>query len=293
MQDFRMETFLAVCRNMNFTKAAKELNITQPAVSQHIHYLEQHYGAPLFSYKGKKITLTAAGEILKNSALTIKHDEFHMRQRIAQTINGARSYSFGATLTAAEYITAENLCRFICAHPDSHIQMLVGNTKELLKKLDTGELDFAIVEGDFPKIEYDYFLYSTEEYVAAAAPEKAALYCGCPVSSLLSECLLIREAGSGTREILEQFLKSQGLSTSDFSNIYEIGNINVLKQILITGHGVSFMYRAAVKQEEADGRLKVISLKDFRLTHEIMFIFRKNSIFKKDYETIFRELKGE
>lgn len=293
MQDFRMETFLAVCRNMNFTKTAKELNITQPAVSQHIHYLEQHYGVPLFSHKGKKIILTEAGEILKNSALTMKHDEFHMKQRMEQTINGTRSYSFGATLTVAEYMTAENLCRFISTHPDSHIQMLVGNTKELLRKLDTGELDFAIVEGDFPKIEYDYFLYSTEEYVAAAAPEKARLYHGRPVNSLLPEFLLVREEGSGTREILEQYLKNHGLSLADFSNLNEIGNINVLKRIITAGQGISFLYRAAIKQEEADGKLEVIELKDFKLTHEIMFIFRKDSIFKEDYEKIFYELKTQ
>lgn len=63
MMDFKIDTFLAVCRHMNFTKAAKTLNITQPAVSQHIHYLEDYYGVKLFTYEGKKMHLTDAGII--------------------------------------------------------------------------------------------------------------------------------------------------------------------------------------------------------------------------------------
>lgn len=65
MLDFRVETFLAVCRHMNFTKAARELNITQPAVSHHMHYLEQAYGTALFQHNGKRLQLTEAGEILR------------------------------------------------------------------------------------------------------------------------------------------------------------------------------------------------------------------------------------
>ena len=94
MQDFRMETFLAVCRTMNYTRAAKELGLTQPAVSQHIRYLEKVYGVELFVQNGKKIALTAAGEILRNAVLTMKHDEIHMKKRMQQAAGGEREYFF-------------------------------------------------------------------------------------------------------------------------------------------------------------------------------------------------------
>lgn len=71
MLDFRVETFLAVCRHMNFTKAARELNITQPAVSHHMHYLEQAYGTALFQHNGKRLQLTEAGEILRRTLMTM------------------------------------------------------------------------------------------------------------------------------------------------------------------------------------------------------------------------------
>lgn len=158
MLDFRVETFLAVCRHMNFTKAARELNITQPAVSHHMHYLEQAYGTALFQHNGKRLQLTEAGEILRRTLMTMKHDEQHLQKRMQQVASGTRDYSFGATLSVAEFMINEALGRFLRLHPDSHIQMQVADTKVLLSKLDSGELDFAVVEGDFPKAEYDFFV---------------------------------------------------------------------------------------------------------------------------------------
>lgn len=75
---------MAVCRHMNFTAAAKELNLTQPAVSQHIHFLEKEYGQPLFSYEKKKLSLTKAGEFLLQTATTQKSDEERIRQQMRE-----------------------------------------------------------------------------------------------------------------------------------------------------------------------------------------------------------------
>ena len=292
MLDFRVETFLAVCRHMNFTKAARELSITQPAVSHHIRYLEQVYGAALFRHNGKRLQLTEAGEILRRTLLTMKHDEQHLQKRMQQAATGTRDYSFGATLSVAEFILNEALGRFLHLHPDSRIRMQVADTKVLLSKLDSGELDFAVVEGDFPKAEYDFFVFGTEEYVAAAAPDKAARYRGRQLTQLLGEPLLLREEGSGTRVILEYYLKERGLAAADFARTVEIGNIGAIKTLLKSGYGVSFLYRAAIRPEEAAGTLGVIELSDFQLRHDIMFLFPKNSNFRADYTTIFQELRA-
>lgn len=193
MLDFRVETFLAVCRHMNFTKAARELNITQPAVSHHMHYLEQAYGTALFQHNGKRLQLTEAGEILRRTLMTMKHDEQHLQKRMQQAASARATIRSGATLSVAEFMINEALGRFLRLHPDSHIQMQVADTKVLLSKLDSGELDFAVVEGDFPKAEYDFFVFGTEEYVAAGDPEKAARYRGHPLTDLLaSRCCCAR-----------------------------------------------------------------------------------------------------
>ena len=84
MLDFRMETFLKVCEYMNFTHAAHDLNLTQPAVSQHIKYLEKEYDAPLFARDKKKLTLTPAGEILRSALETMRNDENTMKIRMKE-----------------------------------------------------------------------------------------------------------------------------------------------------------------------------------------------------------------
>ena len=85
MQDFRMNTFLAVCQYMNYTHAADVLHITQPAVSQHIRYLEKEYGVQLFIQEGKKIRLSEAGELLLDAAQTFRHNEINLKSKMMRT----------------------------------------------------------------------------------------------------------------------------------------------------------------------------------------------------------------
>lgn len=285
MQDFRMETFLTVCKYLNYTKAAQELNLTQPAVSQHIRYLENFYQVQLFYHTGKKVELTRAGELLRNSALTFKHDEIYLTRILQDTAKNTRNFAFGATLSVAEFMLPPDLERLIGAYPQSHIRMEVANTRELLSKLDAGELDFAVVEGEFPREEYEFLLYRKEPYVPVASRKKAEYYRNQPFRELLSERLILREPGSGTREILEQELRRRGMTTDDFLQITELGNIGAIQAMLRADLGISFFYQATLTERET--QLVPIALKDFSLEHEVMFIFRKNSSFRKDYEEIY------
>ena len=243
MQDFRMETFLTVCKYLNYTKAAQELNLTQPAVSQHIRYLENFYQVQLFYHAGKKVELTRAGELLRNSALTFKHDEIYLMRMLQDTAKNTRNFAFGATLSVAEFMLPPDLERLICAYPQSHIRMEVGNTRELLSKLDAGELDFAVVEGEFPREEYEFLLYRKEPYVPVASRKKAEQYRNAEFRELLSERLILREPGSGTREILERELRRRGMTTDDFSQITELGNIGAIQAMLRANLGISFFYQ--------------------------------------------------
>lgn len=158
MLDFRVETFLAVCQTMNFTRAAEQLHITQPAVSQHIHALEEQYGTKLFRSQGKQLQLTESGRLFFRTAAAMHHDDLRLRETIHQE-NTRRRLRFGATLTIGEYIMPAPLLRLLEREPDIQLYMLTANTQELLKLLDQGELDFAIVEGYFDKQAYDSLVY--------------------------------------------------------------------------------------------------------------------------------------
>ena len=290
MIDFRIDTFITVCKYMNFTKAASDLNITQPAVSQHIQYLERAYNTKLFLQSGKKISLTESGKVLLDAAVTMKHDEQHLRNIIESEKDRKKSLKFGVTLSVGEFFIPYQIASYIKQNSPMSVRLFVSNTKELLQELNDGKIDFAIVEGYFPKNEYDYELYRTEPFIAVCAKDHVFAKPPTVIEDLLSETILIREQGSGNLEILKRSLEGKNLSLEDFASIMEINDIKMIKALTEKDCGITFLYEATVKQELEEGILKKIPLENFSITHDIMFIWRKNSIFSQYYRQLYHEI---
>lgn len=288
MLDFRIDSFLAVCKHMNFTKAAKELNLTQPAVSQHIHYLEQLYHTHLFAYEGKKMFLTEVGKILYQAATTMKYDAHYLQKFIIEHDHYQRNLTFGATRTIGEFMLPEHLASFMETCPKSKISMQIGNTRDLLRKLDEGEIDFAFIEGFFSKSDYDSITYQKENFIAVCAPgfikKEKAVY---KIEDLLPYPLLVREAGSGSRELLQRSLEEKNLELRDFANIIEIGSISTLKKLVERSLGITFLFEAAVQEELQAGIFQKLHIKGIIESRDMAFVWRKNSIFSDEYQEIF------
>lgn len=287
MLDFRMETFLAVCQCMNFTRASEKLNITQPAVSQHIRFLEKHYNTKLFRYEGKKLCLTGAGEILRNASLTMMHDEISLQSEMMKS-EEVEAIRFGATRTVGDALMGNILEKYLRRYPDADIHMLVDNTQGLLKRLDNGEIDFALVEGFFKKSEYDFRKFSEENFIAVCSPGYQFKKTPDKIENIFQERLLMREEGSGTREVLERWLDSHNLSAADFNKVMEVGSLHTIKELTKAGCGITFLYEAAVREELKTGTLMRIPLKDFSVSHEFTFIWRRGSIYADRYGEVFR-----
>lgn len=292
MLDFRVNTFLTVCRHMNYTKAADALHITQPAVSQHIHYLEKYYGVKLFSYRNKRLTLTPEGRLLHSRFLTMRNDEVRLRQEILERDSAIHSLSLGVTMTIGEYAIVDPLSRYIAAHPDTNIHLHFGNTAQLLELLDEGRIHLALVEGYYPADLYEHEKYRREDFIAVcaashhfAAPQVHSL------RDLPGERLLVREPGSGTRNILERNLKTAGMEISDFTHYTEVENMYTIIGLLRRDCGISFLYRIAVQDELETGRLKEIHMDDFSMQHDFDFIWEKDSIYDEKYREISREFR--
>ena len=192
MLDFRMDTFLALCRTMNYTRAAEELNITQPAVTQHIQYLQRHYGVKLFQYRDKHLFLTEAGAVLRSAALTMEHDERELMEHLPLLQKGMQHLRLGATLTVGEYALPPHLGRYMKRHPDVALHLVVGSTRRLLEGLNRGELDAAVVEGYFAKREYDAIRWSMEPYVCVCAAG-SALEGPMELEDLFTQTLILRD----------------------------------------------------------------------------------------------------
>lgn len=293
MFDYRLETFICVCKHLNYTKASEELNITQPAVSQHIHSLEDSYKVKLFTYDKKRLQLTQEGILLLNAATTMKHDDIHLREKLLQVKNYKNELTFGSTFSVCEYILPQHIVNYLINNPDTNVKMVVANTKQLIERINLGEIDFALIEGNFSKSEFDSLLYSKENYIAVCGNDYKFKNNVTSFEDLIDEKIILREEGSGTRDIINKFAQEKNIEIDDFVNYIEIGNINTIKYLVKHNLGISFLYEATVIEELKNHELKKIDLNDFNIAHDITFIWRKNSIFKEHYIALYNELRND
>ena len=152
MLDFRTNTFLTVCATMNFTEAAKRLNITQPAVSQHIRFLENEYNTQLFLYHNKQLYITQTGKVLKKRLMTMKNDQLSIFEEMKSVSGDIELLSIGVTMTIGEYAVVDRIADFMNHHPDMNLHIHFGNTSQVLSLLDEGKINLALVEGNYPKV---------------------------------------------------------------------------------------------------------------------------------------------
>lgn len=280
MIDIRIETFIAVCDYMNFTHAAEALNLTQPAVSRQMKSLEEYYDVQLFRYEGKKMYLTEAGKKLIKAARTAQADEKRLKNELKN--QSIKKICFGSTPTPAEFMLPQKISQYFSNKSFYEIHMVVGNTEFLLDKLDRGEIDFAVVEGNFPKDDYNYINFSTQKYFPVCSYKLKTE--NCSIENITNETIIIREKGSGNRDILEHSLHRHNINILDFKKRIEVNNINVQKALVKQGCGIAFLFEAVVLEELNNGTIKKIDIEGFPVNHTINFVTRKNSIFNDEIE---------
>lgn len=286
MLDYRVETFLTVCREMNYTKAAEMLNITQPNVSQHIRWLEELYQQKLFVYEGRKLRLTPAGEALQRAAAAMCHEEKLLKEQMASMQDHQKSLSFGVTKSVNEGFMKRSLGSFLEKRAGASVCFVVDNTHQLLEDINTMKLDFAVVEGNFDKNIYDCIVLSKERFIPICASGYIFQKEIKVLEDLFYEPLIIREQGSGSREILEHVLGSRNYTSGNFASVMEIGDIGVTKELVKAGKGVTFLYEMAAVQEIKEGSLQEILLEDFDICHEFALVWLKT----KQYFPYYRKL---
>lgn len=291
MLDYRVQTFLTLCGTRNYTRAAEQLHMTQPAVTQQIHFLEKQYGCALFRSEGRKLLLTPAGERLRTAMLTISDDEKQLQKEMQGILSGHSTLNIGATVTIGEFAMAAPLARYQAAHPETAIRMKIANTAELLKELEDGRIQLAAVEGYFDRRAYGCSIWKSERFICAASAQHHFRKKAKVLENLFGERLLIREAGSGTREILEKNLGEKNYGIGNFARRTEINSICTIMGMLRENGGISFLYETAAREDIENGRLAEIRLSDFSVQHDFCFLWDRRSIFAGQYRKISEELR--
>lgn len=212
--DFRLKAFISVAEHLNFTKASRDLCISQPAVSRHIHELESEYGVQLFIRTGSGVTLTTSGEIFLNHAESIIESYRAMSLDMnLQSGNFNGTLHIGASTTIAQYVIAEKLAKFIKRFPDIRLTMFSGNSQQIEQAVIDHKIDLGIVESNSRHAGLKYSTMANDELVLVTS-SKNNIKDEISVEELKLLPLVVREVGSGTLEVIEETLSKHNIKLS-------------------------------------------------------------------------------
>lgn len=259
--DFRLKVFHSVATNLSFTKASKELFISQPAISKHIHELEVQYKTPLFDRVGSRIGLTHAGELLlshtKQLLAAYRQMDFEMN---LLTDNFAGELRLGASTTISQYVLPPVLASFIKKFPEIKVSLLNGNSRDVEQALREGKITLGLVEGTIHQSTLHYTPFMKDELVVVAHTGcSLAAYDEISLEQLRTLPLVLRENGSGTLDVVEAALAEHQIKLSQ------------LNVFLENSEALGIVSIRAVTRELMSGRLKVIEVEGF--CAERMFTF--------------------
>lgn len=292
MLDTRINTFLVLCETMNYTRAAERLCLTQPAVTHHIHYLEEHYGCRLFSYKGKTLSLTAEGHKLLGLARSLAYNSQRAEELMQEP--KAPSLRVGATKTIGEFVIAPRVKRLIREQPELSFSLIVDNTRYLLKALDSFQLDLALIEGYFDRERYELLSSRREAFFGVCAAGHPFGGKKVTVEQLLEQRIIIREPGSGTRDIFQQMLRRRGYGLDSFPRQMTVSDFSVIKTLVTDSLGVSFLYAPVVEKELEQGRLDRFELEGESMSGAFSLVCLKGNMFAEEWaDWLMPERRGE
>lgn len=293
MIDYRYKTFSILADTLNYTKTAKILNMSQPAVTKHIQYLEYHLEAQLVYFENRKLTLTEKGHYLKKEIDKIIYDTEIMKNILSEEPS-QKSLLVGASRTIGEYFITDKLQQFTLKEKDVEVDLVIDNTKNLLNLLEQGELDLALISGPFDKTLYETRAFFEDSIVAVCSPDNPMVEAKNIVfSDLESERLLLRENGSGVYAALNEVLSENGLSLDQFSTRTTIGNIYLIKELVKKDEGISFLYYISVADEIEKNSLYRIPISDFSFSQSFYLVFNKTDRPSKLREKFVRLFKEE
>jgi DNA-binding transcriptional LysR family regulator len=260
----QLAVFRAVARHLNYTRAAIELHLTQPAVSRQVQLLETTLGVQLFERIGRRVRLTDAGADVLSYAQRIGQLQDELEAVITARDGLTRgSLRVIGTTTAGEYLLPPLVADFRRAHPGIHVTLRVGNREEVLGALAHAEVDLAVMGRPPARANWDSIPILPNELVAIVPRGHPLLgTTAIDPARLAGETIFLRETGSGTRLAAEEFWRQAGLSLDD---AIELGSDSAIKQVVMAGLGVAILSRQAIELELSVGRLAVLPVQGLPL----------------------------
>ena len=262
MIDRRLQVFHAVAELKSFTRAGQRLHMTQPAVTSHIRQLEEHFNTRLFDREHNRIELTAAGRRVEEHARRILALYAEMDGSLRElTRDMTGTLMLGASMTIAEYDLPRLLVRFKQRYPEVNVRLLVSNTDGIVQMVVENRIDLGLVEGPVHNRSLAVRRYDVDRLVVALPPGHPLAGEPCiRLTALRGVPLILREEGSGTREVFLDHARAAGFALDDFEVVMELGSPEAIKGAVEAGLGMTVISIATLRKEIALGTLRTVDL---------------------------------
>lgn len=277
MADRRLQVFFSVARFLSFTKAAESLHMTQPAVTFQVRQLEEYFNTRLFDRTHNKISLTEAGKRVYEHAGKI-FEIYSELENSVRELTGEISgvLILGASTTVAEYMLPALLGDFKAKFKDVNIRLKVSNTDGIVAMVENNVIDLGVVEAPVHNKNLAVEVCRTDRLVAIAPPgHELAKQESIPVATILNYPFICREEGSGTRDVIADYVREAGVDPGQLNIIMELGSLEAIKGAVEAGIGVGIVSRATLSKEIKLKSLEVIEL-DPPLERPFSFVHQKH-----------------
>lgn len=272
-----LKAFLTVADTGSFSKAAERLFISQPALSQNIKWLENYFNVRLIKRGPHNLSLTEAGELLRDYAEKLVKTADSMDEAMATFRSSLNdTLLVGATSSIGGYAVPCSIFIFKRKYPNANIKLILGNRYHLLDQLREGQLDIAIAGGEMPGPPFTSSqIYTEEMLVVAPNTPEWNTRTHISLQEFRSLPLIVREAGSATRWTIEQSCRQAGIGLQDLTIVMELHSTDSIKVAVEAGHGVSILPRLAIKKELYNKTLHPLQIENLSFFQPIFLVHKK------------------
>ncbi len=272
----QLRSFYLAAKEKSITKAAEALHVTQPAVTMQIKSFEKNLEMQLFRKFGKDLQLTDAGAALFAYAERIFLIVGELEHALKSWGNlNLASLTIGTTRSFARHLMPELLSRFQQRYPKVKVSLKVGSSQEIADGLALFKYDLAII-GRLPGLgKLAVIPYNREEFCLVVSPQhRFVLKKNISLRDLKNEPIIIRESGSGSRHAILSLLNSYDVKPSV---LVEAGSVEFIKEYIIKGHGISFLYKPEVELEAKTGLLKAFDVAEGPILVQTDIVYLKEA----------------
>jgi len=266
----QMEIFLNVVKEGHLTNVAKGMGLSQSAISMSIKELENILGNPLFDRINKKLILNEMGRSFQKEIAPIIKKLNDIEYEFKNTVNKG-IVRVGASTTIVDYLMPPIICSYMNNYPDVKIGLKEGNTQQIVKLIKSGEIDVGFIEGIVNDPEIIKEIIGVDELVVVTTD--TTLNKEVSIESLQDRKWVLREEGSGTREVFLDYIKKR----IDHINIFlELGHTESIKSLLMNHNCLTCISKIAVQKDIANNKLLCVQIKDFECKRNFFMIYHKD-----------------